>query len=76
MVDANADIAAGMEFGAALANKNHAADDILAAELLDAETTPGRIAAVSRRTACLFMGHNLSSGSGARRHAAKLRLYN
>jgi hypothetical protein len=61
MVGANANITAGVKFGSSLAYKNHAADDALAAELLDAETPAGRIAAIARRTACLFVGHSLRS---------------
>ena len=67
MIGADADIAAGMEFRAALSHDYHAADDLFAAEFLDAETAPVQIAAVARRTACLLMGHVTRSKSNAAR---------
>ena len=51
----------GVKFGSSLAYKNHAANNLLAAELLHAQTPASRIAAVARRTACLFVSHNLRS---------------
>jgi hypothetical protein len=41
------DVHAGMPFGAALAHDDVAGEHALVAELLDAETTPGRVAAVA-----------------------------
>src|SRR5882757_9317113 len=61
MVRTKADITAGMKFRSSLAYKNHAANNLLAAELLHAQSPTGRIAPVARRTACLFMSHNLRS---------------
>src|SRR3546814_19917436 len=54
---ADADIAARIEFGAALAHDDVARNGDFAAELLHAETTACRIATVARRTACFFMCH-------------------
>src|SRR3546814_1233942 len=56
-----ADIAARIEFGAALAHEDVARNGDFAAELLHAETTACRIATVARRTACFFMCHCLNS---------------
>jgi hypothetical protein len=61
MVRAKADIAAGVKFRPSLAYKNHAANNLLAAKLFDAQTPTGRIAAVARGAACLFVSHNLRS---------------
>jgi phage FluMu protein gp41 len=61
MIRAKANISTGVKFGSSLAYKNHAANNLLAAELFDAETPTGRIAAVARGTACLFVSHNLRS---------------
>src|ERR1700733_1741866 len=61
MVCAKANIATRVKFGSSLAYKNHAANNLLAAELLHAQTTASRIAAVARRTACLFVSHSLRS---------------
>src|SRR3546814_9903881 len=47
---ADADIAARIEFGAALAHEDVARNGDFAAELLHAETTACRIATVARRT--------------------------
>jgi hypothetical protein len=58
MINADADIAAGMVLRAALANDDVAGDHLLAAELLDAETAPVGIAAVAGRTACLLVSHS------------------
>src|SRR5207237_1733612 len=57
VVRADADIDAGMELGAALANDDVAGDDCFRAELLDAEALAGRVAAVAGRAACFLMGH-------------------
>ena len=57
MIRAHADIATGVKFGPSLADKNDAADDVLAAELLHAETPAAGIAPVARRAACLFVSH-------------------
>src|SRR6478752_410586 len=70
VVFAHADIRAGMPFGAALTNNDVAGDNLLVAELLDAETTACGVAAVARRTACFFMSHGCvlpCSVSGAER---------
>jgi hypothetical protein len=61
MVRAKANISTRVKFGPSLAYKNHAANNLLAAEPFDAETPTGRIAAVARGTACLFVSHNLRS---------------
>jgi hypothetical protein len=61
MVRAKADITTRVKFGSSLAYKNHAADNLLAAELFHAQTPTGRIAPVARGTACLFVSHNLRS---------------
>src|SRR5690606_38537361 len=52
-----ADIGARIDAGAALADNDVAADHFLAAKLLHAEATTGRIATVARATACFFMCH-------------------
>src|SRR5271166_1262991 len=67
MISAHADIAAGVELGAALTHQNVAADDALAAELLHAETPAGRITAVARRTASFLMSHRTCSKTCFRR---------
>ena len=61
MIRAKANISTGVKFGSSLAYKNHAANNLLAAELLHAQTPTGRVAAVARGTACLFVSHNLCS---------------
>src|SRR5580704_1449065 len=61
MICAKANVSASVKFGSSLAYKNHAANNLLAAELFHAQTPAGRIAAVARRTACLFVSHNLRS---------------
>jgi hypothetical protein len=61
MVRAKANISTRVKFGSSLAYKNHAANNLLAAELFDAQTPASRIAAVARRTACLFVSHSLRS---------------
>src|SRR5208282_5637073 len=67
MVRPHADIAPGVKLAAALAYKNHAADDALAAELLHAQTPAGRIATVARRAACLFVSHSVAPKTLKRR---------
>src|SRR5580704_3385846 len=57
VIAAQADIAAGMPLGAALARQNVARDDALAAENLDSKALAVRIAAVTGRAACFFVGH-------------------
>ena len=57
MVLAHADIGAGMNFGTALAHQDVAGKNALAAEPLHAETAPIRIAAITRRAACLLVSH-------------------
>src|SRR4051812_6273756 len=57
VVLADADILALVELGAALADDDVAGEDLLAAELLDAQAPTGGIAAVARAAACLFMCH-------------------
>merc|ERR1712173_311299 len=57
VVLAHADIGTRIELGAALAHDDVAGDDVLAAELLHAKATTGRITTVTRRTACFFMCH-------------------
>src|SRR5882672_2382391 len=57
VVLADADIAAGMELGAALANDDRAGRDGLAAEHLDAEHFRLGITAVPRGTAAFFLCH-------------------
>jgi hypothetical protein len=61
MVRAKTDISTGVKFGSSLAYKNHAANDLLAAELFHAQTPASRISAIPRRTACLFVSHNFRS---------------
>jgi hypothetical protein len=61
MVRAKTNISTRVKFGSSLAYKNHAANNLLAAELFHAEAPTGRIAAVARRTACLFVSHDLRS---------------
>jgi hypothetical protein len=61
VVATDADIAAGLHLGAALADDDVAGDHGLAAELLDAETTARGIAAVAGRAACFLMCHCLNS---------------
>src|ERR1700688_1450997 len=58
VVAADADIGAGVEFGAALAHEDVARDDDLAAELLDAEPPAGGVAAVAGAAACFLVGHS------------------
>src|SRR3546814_14012412 len=58
---ADADIAARIEFAAALAHEDVARNGDFAAELLNAETPACRIATVARRTACFFTCHCLNS---------------
>ena len=78
MIGANADIAAGMEFGAALTHDDHAADDLLAAEFLDAETAPvrnrGRCA--TNRLPSYEPCHPLQIQRGALAKALISRVYN
>src|SRR5664280_782228 len=57
---AETDIAAGMPFGAALARQDIAGEHDLAAGRLQAEPPARRVAAVSGRSACLFMCHECS----------------
>src|SRR3712207_610508 len=59
VVFAHADIRARVPFRAALTNEDVAGEHLLIAELLDAQTTSCGIAAVARRTACLFVSHGL-----------------
>src|SRR5688572_1715201 len=54
---ATADVAAGVELGAALTDQNVAGDDVLATEPLDAEALRVRIATVAARADSLFMCH-------------------
>src|SRR5215510_14588860 len=57
VVLADADIGAGMELGAALADQDVARDHDLIAELLHAQALAGGIAAVTRTAACFLMCH-------------------
>src|SRR6185369_12523280 len=58
MVLADADIGAGMELGAALADQHVARDHELIAEPLHAQALAGGIAAVARAAACFLMCHD------------------
>src|SRR5262245_43559866 len=53
----DADVFAGVPFGAALANDDVAGKNALAARLLDAKAPSGRIAAVARGAACFLVCH-------------------
>ena len=57
MVLPHADIGAGMVFGAALPNDDVTGNDGFTTKFFDAESPAGCVAAVSRGTACFFMGH-------------------
>src|SRR5215472_11180784 len=57
VVTAGADVLAGVELGAALANDDRAGRHRLAAEHLDAEHLRLRVAAVARRAAAFFLCH-------------------
>src|ERR1043165_8932102 len=57
VVLADADVGAGMELGAALADQDVARDHDLVAELLHAQALAGGIAAVTRTAACFLMCH-------------------
>src|SRR5258708_31331451 len=61
VIAADADMPAGMELGAALADDDVARDHGLAAELLDAEAAARRIAPVARGAACFLMRHRKCS---------------
>ena len=63
VVPADADIAASMPFGAALARDNIAGHDFFAAENLDSQALAAGITAVARGSACFLVSHrsNLSS---------------
>src|ERR1700722_3821280 len=76
MIRAEANISPGVKFGSSLAYKNHAANNLLAAELLHAQTPTSRIAAVARRTACLFVSHSLRSETccGSPKRESRLNL--
>jgi hypothetical protein len=74
MVRAKANIPTRVKFGSSLAYKNHAANNLLAAELLHAQTPASRIATVSRRTACFFVSHSLRSETAAARPKRESRL--
>ena len=54
---AQADIAAGMPFGAALARQDVAGDHVLAAENLDSQALAVGVAAVARGAACFLVSH-------------------
>ena len=58
MILANADIAAGMIFGAALAQDDIARHDDRAAEFLHAEALAGAVAPVAGTAACFLMCHD------------------
>src|SRR5690606_28024919 len=58
VIAAKADVRTRMEFGAALTDKNLAAEHRLAAKALHAETTTGRVTTVARRAACFFVSHD------------------
>src|SRR5271157_6630562 len=57
MVRTDADITPGVKLGSTLTHKNHAANHTLAAELLHAQASAVRIAAIARRTACFLVSH-------------------
>src|SRR5579883_1239241 len=57
VVAPHADIAAGMELGAALAHQDVARHHGLAAEVLDAEPASRGVAAVARAAACFLVSH-------------------
>src|SRR4028119_206279 len=59
VVFAHAHVHARVHFRAALTNDDVAGEHLLIAELLDAQTTACRVAAVARRTACFFVSHGL-----------------
>src|SRR5207253_5570092 len=59
VVAADADVDAGVELRAALANENRAAGDELPGEALHAEHFRLRVAAVARRTLSFFVSHCL-----------------
>src|SRR3954452_12714127 len=59
VVLADADIGAGVELGAALADEDVAGDHALVAELLHAQALAGGIAAVPGTAACFFMCHSV-----------------
>src|SRR5262245_62391163 len=78
VVLADADVVAGVPFGAALTDDDVAGKNALAARLLDAEAPAGRIAAVARGAACFLVCHlGLSLffrlGSGLLRRGLRLR---
>jgi len=54
MIRAKANISPGVKLGSSLAYKNHAANNLLAAELFHAQTPTSRIAAVARRNRLPF----------------------
>jgi hypothetical protein len=57
VIFAEPDSLAGMPLGPALARNDVAGETLLAAEQFHAETPACRIAAVTRRSACFFVGH-------------------
>ena len=57
IVLADADVDAGLELGAALANKNRSAADELAAEAFHAQPLRVTVPAVSRAANAFFMSH-------------------
>jgi hypothetical protein len=61
MVYAHADVASGVNFGAALTDDDVAGDHVLPAKLLHAEAAAVRIAPVARRTARFLMSHDENS---------------
>ncbi len=57
VVFATADVLAGMEMGATLANDDVAGDDVLAAVALHAQSLSMRVAAVTGGAKTFFMSH-------------------
>ncbi len=58
VVPSHADVVAGMEFGAALADENGTGEDKLAAETFHPEPLAVAVAAVARRSLTFFMCHD------------------
>lgn len=59
IVASEPDVAAGLEFGAALANNNIARDHRFAAEFLNTETLALAVASVLDASLSFFMGHDV-----------------
>jgi hypothetical protein len=64
VITAHADVDAGMNFGAALANDDVASDNRLTAEFLHAETFTAGIATVLDGALSFFVGHGGEVGIG------------